>query len=49
MTFTFEGITVLGTDLTPDMETVLYTDICNISRAVSQVSTINEDFSGLRS
>ena len=49
MTSTFEGIKVLATDFMPDIETVLYIDICNISRAVSQVSTINEDFSSLKS
>ena len=49
MTSTFEGIRVLATDLMSDIETVLNIDICNILRAVSQVSTINEDFSSLRS
>ena len=49
MTSAFKGIRVLATDLMPDIETVLNIDICNISRAVSQVSTINEDFSSLRS
>ena len=49
MTSVFQGMRVLATDLMPDIETVLNIDICNISRAVSQVSTINEDFSSLRS
>ena len=48
MTSAFEGIRVLATDLMPDIETALNIDICNILRAVSQVSTINEDFSSLR-
>ena len=49
MTAAFEGIRVLATDLMPGIETVLNINICNILRAVSQVSTINEDFSSLRS
>ena len=49
MTSAFEGTRVLATDLTLDVETALNIDICNILRVVSQVSTINGDFSSLKS
>ena len=49
MTSAFEGIRLLATDVMPEVETVLNIGICNISRAASQVSTINKDFSSLRS
>ena len=49
MTSAFEGTRVLATDLTLDVETALNIDICNIVRVVSQVSTINGDFSSLKS
>ena len=49
MTSAFEGTRVLATDLTLDVETALNIDICNIVRVVSQVSTINGDFSCLKS